>query len=53
VRDQLIDARLAGTHSVAQMVAWLQAEGYDRVSANALSNWFQTRGYRSGGAREA
>ena len=49
---QLVAARLSGTHSVAAMVAWLQSEGFDKVTANALSNWFQTRGHRSGAARE-
>ena len=53
VRDQLVAARLAGSHSVSSMVAWLQNEGHDRVTSNALSNWFQTRGFKSGGAREA
>jgi hypothetical protein len=53
VRDQLVAARLGGTHSVGAMVAWLKAEGHDQVSSNALANWFQTRGHQSGGAREA
>jgi hypothetical protein len=54
IRQQLIDARLAGTHSVGAMCAWAKAEGYENVTSNALSNWFQTRGYQAGGgAREA
>lgn len=51
VRDQLVDARLAGTHSVRAMVAWLTNEGYTDVTVNALANWFSTRGYPSGAGR--
>jgi len=49
VRDQLIAARLSGSHSVGAMVAWLKAEGYEHVSTAMLSCWFQARGYRHGG----
>lgn len=48
VRDQLITARLAGSHSVGAMVEWLKAEGHDRVTVAALSCWFQSRGHRHG-----
>lgn len=48
VRDQLVDARRNGTHSVSAMVEWLKAEGYEHlnVTRDALYNWFQTRGIR-------
>lgn len=51
VREQLIEARLAGTHSVGSMVEWLAHEGYEQVTASALSGWFQSRGHRAGGGR--
>lgn len=48
VVQQLIDARLAGSHSVGAMIEWLHAEGHDQVSSAMLSCWFQARGYRHG-----
>lgn len=48
VRDQLVQARLAGSHSVGAMVEWLKSEGHDRVTVAALSCWFQSRGFRHG-----
>lgn len=51
VREQLIESRLAGNHSVPAMVAWLKSEGHDQVSTSALSAWFLNRNLRHGGAR--
>lgn len=48
VREQLIEARLSGSHSTGAMVEWLKSEGYNNVNASTLSNWFQARGYRHG-----
>jgi hypothetical protein len=44
VREQLIAARTSGSHSVSAMVAWLKHLGHETVTANALYNWFTTRG---------
>ena len=41
VRDQLVAARQADSHSVSTMVEWLRSIGHDTVSTNALNNWFQ------------
>lgn len=51
VRAQLIAARQAGTHSVGSMAEWLAHEGYETVTASALSNWFQSRGVPHGSGR--
>lgn len=51
VMKQLLEARSSGSHSVAAMAAWLQSEGFERVTASMLSNWFQARGYRHGVGR--
>jgi hypothetical protein len=53
IREQLIEARLAGTHSVTDMVEWLHndpehGDAYHSVSVPALTQWFQRRGYRAG-----
>ena len=40
VRDQLVAARRADSHSVSTMVEWLRSIGHDGVSVNALNNWF-------------
>ena len=52
VRDQLVAARRADTHSVSTMVEWLRTTGHDSVSVNALNNWFAAhqiqRGQNSG-----
>lgn len=48
VRDQLVEARRTGSHSVSAMIAWLKHEGYEDVTRNALFNWFSTRGIDRG-----
>jgi len=52
VRDQLVAARRADTHSVSTMVEWLRATGHDSVSINALNNWFGAHQIARGGASE-
>jgi hypothetical protein len=59
VRDQLIAARGAATHSVREMVRWLH-EDEDlqgnpvvgakcrAVTVSGLNQWFTSRGYRVG-----
>lgn len=51
VRDQLVAARTAGTHSVSAMIDWLTAEGFDQVTPGALSCWFLNRNIKAGVAR--
>jgi hypothetical protein len=53
VRAQLVEARLAGSHSVSVMVEWLQSEGYDQVSPGALSGWFLSRNIKAGAGADA
>ena len=43
VREQLIEARRSGTHSVPSMVAWLRAEGFDAVTVAGLYQYFRNR----------
>ena len=50
---QLVEARLAGSHSVSVMVEWLQSEGYDQVSPGALSGWFLSRNIKAGAGADA
>ena len=50
VRDQLVAARRADTHSVNTMVEWLRTLGHNDVSANALNNWFNVHRVDRGGA---
>ena len=52
VRDQLVAARRADTHSVSTMVEWLRTIGHDSVSVNALNNWFNAHRVDRGGASE-
>jgi hypothetical protein len=52
VRDQLVAARRADTHSVSTMVEWLRTLGHDTVSVNALNNWFNAHRVDRGGASE-
>ena len=47
VRDQLCEARRVRSHSVREMVEWLRLEGYDFVSASALTQWFYRQGVRA------
>lgn len=62
LREQLIEARLAGTHSVGSMIEWLHNDEEihtdddvktrcEAVTASALSGWFQSRGHRAGSGR--
>jgi len=53
VRAQLVEARLAGSHSVSVMVEWLAAEGYDQVTPGALSCWFLSRNIKAGAGADA
>lgn len=58
--EQLVAARLANTHSVPAMIEWLRtdeetrqsapgvAEKCDAVTAGALRQWFDARGYKPG-----
>lgn len=48
VRDQLVAARLANTHSVPAMIDWLHAEGHQDVTVSALSCWFLARNMKAG-----
>ena len=52
VRDQLVAARRADTHSVSTMVEWLRSIGHDTVSINALNNWFGAHQIARGSASE-
>jgi hypothetical protein len=50
---QLVEARLSGSHSAADMVEWLHTDPehgdeYRRVTVNMLEKWFSARGYRAG-----
>jgi len=47
VRDQLCAAKRSGSHTVPEMVEWLQLEGFDAVTAGALRQWFERRGVRA------
>ena len=53
VREQLVIARLNGTHSVNVMVEWLKAEGYEQVTPGALSCWFLNRNIKAGAGGDA
>jgi hypothetical protein len=52
IRDQLIEARTAGTHSTSSMIAWLHSEGYTDVSLNSLTWYFRTRNITIGAKRD-
>ena len=49
--DQIIEARVAGTHSVAMMIRWLHDESFEgkylHVKKTTLDAWFQRNGYRA------
>jgi hypothetical protein len=48
--DQLVAARTNDTHSVNQMVAWLNEHcGVTTVTASALSQWFTREGLTATG----
>lgn len=58
--EQLVAARVSGSHSVPAMIEWLRtdeetrqsapdvAERCDAVTAGALRQWFDARGYKAG-----
>lgn len=53
IKDQLVEARTSGTHSVMDMVDWLHndpdhGDNYQKITVPALTQWFQRRGYRAG-----
>ena len=50
---QLVEARLAGSHSVSVMVEWLKAEGHDQVTPSMLSCWFLNRNIKAGAGGDA
>lgn len=49
VRDQLVAARQADTHSVSTMIEWLRSLGHDGVTVNSLNNWFNAHQVARGG----
>lgn len=47
VREQLCEAKRSRSHSVREMIEWLQLEGYEDVTASALNQWFDREGVRA------
>ena len=49
--EQMVEARVTGTHYVNEIVDWLHSpdfEGmYDHITIPMLANWFARRGYRA------
>jgi hypothetical protein len=45
IKAQLIEARVSGSHTVPEMVAWLRQEGFTDVQPRGLNYWFSARGY--------
>lgn len=51
ILDQMIEARVNGTHYVTEIVQWLHNPDfdgeYDHITIPMVTNWFYRRGYRA------